>query len=149
MNSQPWAFIVIQNAGLLKCISEEAKDLLHREHQPWHSDIERSRTPVEDPKFDIFYGAKTLIAICAKRGGFQPLGDCYLAAQNIMLAAHAFGLATCPIGLARDILQTETYRNELKVPADYEIVLPIVVGYTTDIASKATRNQARILTWKK
>lgn len=149
LNSQPWAFIVIQNSGLLKCISSEAKVLLQREKQPWHENIERSRTPVEDPNFDIFYGATTLITICAQKDGFQPLGDCYLAAQNLMLAAQAFGLATCPIGLAREILQTEPYRKELKVPDNFDVVLPIVVGHTTDIAAKTPRSHAHILSWKK
>lgn len=149
LNLQPWAFIVIQNPGLLRCISTEAKELLKREKQDWHADIVRFKTPVSDPNFDIFYGASTLITICAEKEGFQPLGDCYLAAENLMLAAQAFGLATCPIGLARDILQTDAYQKELQVPSGYEVVLPIAVGYTNGIAAKTPRNQARLLSWKK
>jgi nitroreductase len=38
--------------------------------------------------------------ICAKSADPGAVEDCCLAAQNFMLAALDFGLATCPIGFA-------------------------------------------------
>jgi hypothetical protein len=58
-----------------------------------------------EPEFNIFYNAGTWIVICAKPAGQHPVWDCCLAAQNLILAAHAAGIATCPIGLAWPVLQ--------------------------------------------
>ena len=145
MNNQPWAFIVIQNPRLLNQISREAKQEIFRSPEWGRS---RSHVPVDDPEFNIFYGATTLIVICAKtEAGFFPFGDCYLAAQNLMLSAHQLGLATCPIGLARDVLRERTWRSELSIPADYEPVLPIIVGYGAGTTPPTPRAPAKFISW--
>ncbi|MGZ6465558.1 MAG: nitroreductase family protein, partial [Bdellovibrionota bacterium] len=74
--------------------------------------------------------------------------DCYLAGQNLMLAAQAMGLATCPIGFARDILQTRSFREELKMPNDYWPVLPIIVGYAKGITEPSKREPSKVLVWR-
>lgn len=148
LNTQPWSFLIIQNKGLLRCISNEAKESLNQDRE-WHSTLERANVRVDNPKFDIFYGASTVIVICARRDGFEPIGDCYLAAQNLMLAAMAFDLATCPIGLARDILNSEAYKKELAIPASCTPILPIAIGYTNRIQAKTSRRPPPILGWKK
>ena len=50
--------------------------------------------------FCVFYDASTLIVICAKPMGPFVSADCWLAAENLMLAASALGLGTCCIGSA-------------------------------------------------
>src|SRR5512134_7694 len=74
MNSQPWAFVVIQDEKLLKRYSDEAKtailgtvDEKSRENQY----IEF----MKDPAFNIFYDATTAIVICDKPDGHDPSGD--------------------------------------------------------------------------
>ena len=131
MNLQPWAFAVIQNPEWLKYISDhsEAKNLMG------------------DSEFDIFYGTTTLIVIYGKKDGFSPVGDCNLAAENLMLAACGMGLGTCPIGFARDFLQTKEMLEELEIPSDYQVVLPIVVGYPAEHPQAVKRNPPRIFNW--
>lgn len=145
MNKQPWAFSIIQDVELLRELSGKAKELLR---STWKDHSEHAKESFEDPNFDIFYGATTLITICAEREGFQPTGDCYLAAENLMLGALAFGLATCPIGFARDILQTEDFRKRLSIAKKFIPVLPIIVGYSRDTISKSPRKPPQILSWK-
>lgn len=142
-NLQPWSFVVIQDRQRLKEISERAKQAL-RHDSHWKDTL-----PFADPDFDIFYGAGTLIVICAGAGGFAPLGDCYLAGENLMLAAVALGLATCPIGLARDVLQTRELCAALHIPAHEQPVLPIVVGYAAGATPTTERAQPRIHAWLK
>jgi len=140
-NLQPWSFVVIQDKTLLKAISEQAKNMLMRDSH-WNREL-----PLADPEFDIFYGAGTLIVVCAKEEGFSPVGDCYMAGQNLMLAAHGLGLATCPIGLARDVLRSPEMQERLGVPAGEEPVLPIIVGYPAAATPRVARAAPRINAW--
>lgn len=140
-NEQPWSFAIIQNTELLTSLSAEIKSALM--HDPeW-----REHLPLTDPDFDIFYGAGTVIVICARTKGFGPVGDCYLAAQNLMLAACEMGLATCPIGLARDRLKTAGWRKQLRIPEDIEPVLPLAIGYPAATMSPTSRRPPVIHAW--
>ena len=127
-NSQPWAFGVIQDSVLLKQYSDRAKKYLLSiidQQQP----LAKYREMLTNDKFNIFYNANTLLVIYAKPEGLHPQGDCCLAAQNLMLAAHAQGLGTCWIGFARTLLDLPELKKELGVPAEYTVEAPIIVGY--------------------
>jgi nitroreductase len=149
MNSQPWSFVVIQKPELLKKISDQAKALIQKSAQ-WHPSAghcEHGFAPLADPKFNIFYDAQMLVVICAEKTGFGPTGDCYLAGENLMLAACSMGLATCPIGFARDILQTEEWKRVLGIPTESVPVLPIIIGYPVEMVAPTERRAPRILKW--
>ena len=127
MNSQPWAFVVIQNPAVLKRISDDANE-----------------------STDIFYGTTTLIVICGnEEAGFSSEGDCNLAAQNLMLAAQEMHLATCPIGMARDVLREQKWKDELSIPAGYTAVLPIIVGYADGSMPETERAAPKIFSWNR
>lgn len=146
MNRQPWAFVVIQDPKVLKKICQQAKDLLMKSAL-WKEHSEHAKEPFLGASFDIFYDATTLVTICAEKAGFQPVGDCYLAAENLMLAATAMGLGTCPIGFVRDVLQLDEFRTELAIPESYDPVLPIIVGYPANLTAGTSRNPPRIFKW--
>lgn len=140
-NLQPWSFVIIQDRRRLREISDDAKRSLR--HDPhW-----KAALPLADTGFDIFHGAGTLIVICARQDGYASLGDCYLAGENLMLAACALGLATCPIGLARDTLRQDPVRATLHIPAGEQPVLPIVVGHPAGSTPATERAPPRIHTW--
>ena len=147
MNRQPWAFVIVQRPTTLKRISDAAKIKIMNAPLELHN-TERRHTPFVDPTFDIFYGAPTLIVICAKEEhGMSALGDCYLAAQNLMLEAYEMGLATCPIGLAQDVLCEDTWKDELLIPQGYAPVLPIIVGYPGSEMPTTQRAVPKIFSW--
>ncbi len=145
MNKQPWAFVVIQDSRFLAQLNLQAKEFL-RQSRTWRLASEHSRGLI-DPNFDVFYGASTLIVIYAEKHSFEPIGDCYLAGENLMLAATGLGLGTCPIGFARDALRSEAIHAELGLGDSYVPVLPIIVGYTTDDMPPTPRSPPRILNW--
>lgn len=147
MNGQPWAFVIVQNENLLKKISRAAQEYLIRQ-TPGTVASEHARLPFMQEGFDIFYGARTLVVICTeKKEGFQPIGDCYLAAQNLMLASVALGLGSCPIGFARDVLNLPEFTTELSIPENYQAVLPIVLGYPEGFTERAPRKPPLVLRW--
>lgn len=147
VNEQPWAFVVVQDSALLKRISDRAKKLSLVHLKPG-TPLWEHRAMLEDPSFNVFYDAGTLIAICAAPGAWPSNEDCCLAGQNLMLAAHGLGLATCPIGFAREALNEPDAKRELGVPADHSVVLPIIVGYPREEPQPTPRRPARILCWK-
>ncbi|HJW34850.1 MAG TPA: nitroreductase [Holophagaceae bacterium] len=145
MNRQPWAFLVIQDPAQLKVISDRAKAyaLAHLDAHAPHG----FRETLSSPDTNLFYDAGTLILICATAsGGFAP-GDCCLAAQNLMLAAHTLGLGTCPIGLALGWFNLPEAKRELGIPAGYTPVLPLIVGRPREHPPKPERHPPEVLRW--
>jgi nitroreductase len=103
---------------------------------------------LDDPSFNIFYNSSTLIVICAQPAGQHPDWDCCLAAQNLMLVAHDMGLGTCPIGLAWPLFELADAKKALNVPAEYQAVLPIIVGYPRTKPALVHRKPPDIRSWK-
>lgn len=143
-NSQPWAFAVIQDAGLLRTYSERAKSHVLRTR----AKEEHVRELLATPEFDVFYRATTLVIICAPRDQSSAAEECALAAQNLMLAAHARDLGTCPIGLARSFFNLPEVKLELGIQEKWAPVFPIVVGIPRIDTAPMPRDDPRILCWK-
>ena len=75
-----------------------------------------------------FYGAPAAVIIC--------LDDCFSARQMVdvgtavgylVLAAQAFGLATCPIGLIADY--ADEIKDLLNIPENKRVVIGVALGY--------------------
>ena len=153
MHREPWGFAVVQDKAVLRRYSDRAKALVRRASDAvgWGSSRQlhgEHPSMLEDPAFNIFYDAGTLIVICRKDSGPFADADCWLAAQNLMLAAHGIGLATCPIGLAREAINEPEFRRELGIPDDFTAVLPIALGYARGRPEAPPRHEPRILGWK-
>src|SRR5690242_17994477 len=88
----------IRAATSFTTIPEQAKATFISQMQGDGVESDELREMLNDPHFNIFYNANTLLVILAKPAGLNPDEDCFLAAQNFMLAAHAQGVGTCPIG---------------------------------------------------
>ena len=145
MDLEPWTFAVIEGAARLKQFSDRAKK--HFVPQPLPAAIEaRLRAMLSDQNFNIFHDAPTLVVVCATSDDAQAAEDCCLAAQNLMLAAHAAGLGTCPIGFSRPWLRLPETKKELGIDARYVPVFPVVVGHPAEHPSAPGRRKPVIIT---
>ncbi len=148
MHEEPWAFLVIQDRQVLRQLSARAKPLfiewLHRSHQA----VGHALDAFSDPDFNLFHGAGTLIVICAKPSGPFVEADCWLAAENLMLAACAMGLGSCVIGSAVAALNTPVMKEMLHIPTEYNAVAPIIVGVPDGETAATSRKEPLILGWK-
>ena len=75
-----------------------------------------------------FYGAPVAVIICLddsfSKGGLVDIG---ISLGYFVLAAHDFGLGTCPIGLIT--AYGDEIKDELNIPESKEVVVGIALGY--------------------
>ena len=149
MHEEPWSFAVIQDRNLLNRLSDSAKERVRSEAQGSDSHhAKHSLDLVNKPDFHVFYNAGTLIVIYGKFQGPFVVADCWLAAENLMLAACAKGLGTCVIGFAVSALNTPEWKAELKIPAEMTAIAPIIVGVPAGETPPVPRKKPEILIWK-
>jgi nitroreductase len=143
INLQPWRFAVAHQPDTLRRIAQATKDHLLSLMQPG-SPYLRFHGMLEDPACDILHGAPALIVVCATSPAQQAAEDCALAAQTLMLAAHAHSLGTCCIGLARPWLSQPEGKRLLGIPAECVPIVPIIVGYPAVVPPPPGRHAPNI-----
>jgi nitroreductase len=128
LNLQPWCFFVVDDTVALSSYSAAAKELMLGQAD-MRPELGHMRETLASPEYNIFYNAPVLIVICATAQDEMALKDCCLAAQTLMLTAHAKGLGSCWIGLSEVWLNTPAGKSKLGIPTEYRVVAPIIVGY--------------------
>jgi len=140
-NGQPWVFRIVRNPVLIKQISSAIGHYTLR--QVWKngprgviSAIRSMFTFVRTlrhhhPHDHVFYGAPIVIFIAGPRVSEWAALDIGMCAQNILLAATALGLASCPVGFGKFIAHTPYYK-QLQLGADEMVYLSIAIGYAAD-----------------
>jgi nitroreductase len=148
VHAEPWAFAIVQNVDTLRRLSDRAKPLFLEEVQRAHLDRGGHALDVfASPEFNIFYDASTLIVICGKPVGPFVVADCWLAAENLMLAACAMGLGTCVIGSAVPALNTRDVKADVGIPGELSAIAPIIVGVPRGVTPPTTRQPPHVLSW--
>ena len=85
-----------------------------------------------------------LILICGAEKGPWIVEDCALAAENLMLAAHAHGLGSCWIGFAQGFLNMPAGKALLGLSAACVPVAPIIVGRARSTPAPVPRKEPTI-----
>ena len=148
MHEEPWSFAVIQDKMILDRLSESAKKLAHNAAQGSDTDQSKHTLHVVDkPDFHVFYNAGTLIVVYSKLPGSFVVADCWLAAENLLLAAYAQGLGTCVIGFAVSALNTPEWKAKLKIPAEMTAIAPMIVGVPAGLTPPVSRKPPEIISW--
>jgi len=143
MNEQPWTFTVVRDAALLDRISQEAKRHLLATASAGPQ-AEHLQTVLGDTSFQIFYRAPVLVLISGAAAGPWISEDCALAAENLMLAAHAAGLGSCWIGFAQSYLNSPAGKELLGIPAAWAPVAPIILGHPKSMPPPIPRKDAQV-----
>lgn len=152
-NLQPWEFVVVMNEEKdrlshklskaykekrLSCGPGTVKPLPQAIRQRGMQTLESMKAYVDRIGGSIdnfvnegscnFYGAPVAIIIC--------LDDCFSSRQMVdvgtavgylVLAAHASGLAACPIGLIADY--ADEIKELLNIPENKKVIIGIALGY--------------------
>ena len=144
-NGQPWKFIVVNNKGWIKKLSDESKkNLLTSIKKNPDSPMKKYESALGNKDFNVFYNAPCLVYIgCSKEIRSADV-DSALAACYFMLSAAAKNLGTCWVALG-SVIQDPGICREIGMPEDYQIIAPIIVGYPRSVPEKPMRNEPQIL----
>ncbi|HDX9589809.1 TPA: nitroreductase family protein [Bacillus pseudomycoides] len=168
-NSQTWEFVVIMNRDKIKDIEEMTWNALHtRAEEAAKKGEEKAGkllTRSFGPYATAFSDAPVLIICLAtpyqskfREKIFDPIefvpesvweeegikSSC-LASQNLMLAAHAKGLGTCPMTGPVLLAQNEL-RNYLQIETDKQINMVIALGHPKEQPKKLARKAVAEIT---
>ncbi|MFD7525123.1 nitroreductase family protein [Paenibacillus chitinolyticus] len=163
-NSQTWKFIAVMNGDLIKTIEDVTWEELHKRA----ADAEERGLSREGrllvksfgPYATAFSGAPVLIICLAtpyeskfRERIFDPIAlvensvwdeegikSSCLAAQNLMLAAHARGLATCPM-TGPVLLAQHRLRELLPIPEEAQVNMVIALGHPQERPGKLARKE--------
>ncbi|SDF15031.1 nitroreductase family protein [Sporomusa acidovorans] len=125
-NQQLWHFTVIQNQQLLADLNVRAKAGAAQ------IDNEHIQQLAKNEKFNIFYGASTVILVSGKVDGMAIEADCAAATQNILLAAESIGLGACWINLILFAFAGEAgkqFSQQLGLPPRYKPFYSVALGH--------------------
>lgn len=125
-NDQSWFFAVVQNANLIKEISDGAKEAMTHVPVPWISELGRNE------KYNIFYDAPTAVVVAAKKDAVSPLADACAAIENMLIAAESLGLGSCWIGFVKFYFTRPERLKKFGIPDGYEVHYGIALGHKPD-----------------
>jgi len=114
-NIQPWEFIVIRNRDVKRGLSEAALEQTFIEEAPVVIVV-----CANQPRSSRGYGSRGASLYC--------LQDTAAATQNMLLAAHAMGLATCWVGAFNE----DEAARVLNTPHGVRPVAIIPVGHAAE-----------------
>ncbi|MDR0470312.1 MAG: nitroreductase family protein [Nitrososphaerota archaeon] len=160
-NSQPWRFIVLEDAKVKRNLAEQMADA-------WAIDATRDNQVVEakmrNERVERFAGAPVLILASLTREGLREFSDevrqdierdlavASLGAgiQNLLLAAHANGLGAC--WYCAPAFCKQLVQKTLKIPQHVEPHAFIILGYPEEYPPAPPRKKVTdycfINTWK-
>jgi nitroreductase len=163
-NSQTWEFVVLTNQDKIRAIENMTWDELHRRAEEAESRglSREARLLVKSfgPYATAFSDAPALIVCLAtpyqskfRERIFDPIGlvqddvwreegikSSCLASMNLMLAAHARGLATCPM-TGPVLLAEHRLREYLGIDDTRQVNMVIALGHPNEVPGKLPRKE--------
>ena len=96
---------------------------------------------------DFFHGGSLLMVIYDLSGEARHVPECWMAAENLMLAACGMGLGTCLIAPAVDALNGAEWKRRLAVPKAALAVAAIVLGTPEGPLPTVNRYPPEVFSW--
>ncbi len=161
-NSQPWRFIILQDANVKRELAEKMATA-------WTADMLKDGSTVDEAnraeRRERFATAPVLILACLTMDGLMKFPDVQrqqterdlaveslgAGIQNLLLTAHNLGLGAC--WYCAPAFCKETVREELKIPTEIEPSALIVLGYPAESPpvppKKAVKDYCYLNVWGK
>jgi coenzyme F420-0:L-glutamate ligase / coenzyme F420-1:gamma-L-glutamate ligase len=155
-NRQPWRFAIVQTDAAKSRLAEAMGARLQ-------ADLEADGVPEEVIAADVgrsnrrLTGAAVLVVVCLTMADMDRYPDerrqanertmavqsTAMAGQNLLLAAHALGLAGC--WMCAPLFSQETVQRVLSLPRDWEPQGLITLGYAAEERMKTRKELAQVV----
>jgi nitroreductase len=122
-NLQPWEFVVVTERRMLQRLAEVADYGKH-----------------------IASAAACILVFCGRSNWY--LEDGAAATENMLLAAHAYGLGACWVDGDKKPY-AETVRREAGAPEGYKLISMIPLGYPAESPQQPKRPLSEVLHWER
>lgn len=174
-NMQPWKFAVIKSPEILEAMEQDAVKIAKRmmfvldytrsrfrnifikpiskffirlQHNELHpvpfgllNEIAAGRAPV-------FHHAPTIILMLEdQRGVSSPPMDIGICGQNMVLAAHSMGAATCWIGLIKLLMYDPKWKKLFDVKYPYSLNVCIALGWPKVASDGQVPREVQLVEW--
>ena len=135
MNAQQWEVRIVDNTEWLQGMSDLQLSMM---------DASMVGQMKADPSFRNAFRNGTALFVVAVKPSPMTFIDAGLMGENIMLAAHSFGLGTCCLGSSARFLNTPEaadYLKALQFSEGYEVQYIIAAGYPDEQPQAKPRNK--------
>ncbi|HEY4715748.1 MAG TPA: nitroreductase family protein [bacterium] len=173
-NVQTWKFIVVQDQKIIKNMEDIIVKLFKRimkftdytksgsKRKEWFAKVLMRVMPnsfhpvpfwgiktIANGKMGIWHGAPTVILILADmRAPGHPPVDIGIAGQNMVLAAHSFGLGTCWVSFCTTPLNMDRkWKKRMGIKYPYKLVTSIALGYPRGIPDGYIPRETHAADW--
>lgn len=119
MGAQDASIVAVQNSELLQ-------------------ELRTLNAQIRGVENDPYYGAPTIVLVFVSQSNPNGIQDGSCVLENMMLAAHALGLASCWINREIEMFETETGKallRKMNLPENWKGVGAIALGYRDAEAS--------------
>lgn len=175
-NMQPWKFVVVKSPEIIAEMEKDAikmtkifmffldyqrggwlrriltlpmakfyTRILHNELHPVPFGL---MSQIAQGKAPVFHNAPTLVLMIEdKRGVSSPPTDIGICGQNMVLAAHSMGAASCWIGLIKLCMYLPKWKKKFGIKYPYRLNDCIAFGWPKPIADGQVPREVQMVQW--
>jgi len=158
-NSQPWRFVVVEEAGAKRALAEAMAEV-------WLKDLKADGVPeeealriVEEESIKRFTEAPVLLVVCLtmkvmdrypderrmRAERLMAVQSVAAAIQNLLLAAYGEGLGACWV--CAPLFCQEEVKKALRLPEDWEPQAVVTLGYPGEQPEPPARKSLEEVVW--
>ena len=172
-NGQTWKFIVVRDLKMIEEMTEDILGMMRRikkfadyiepgaGSKRWRANmLMRIRPNMFHPipfgamkfmgegKLGVWHGAPTVILLLADvRTPGDPSIDIGITGQNMVLAAHSYGLGTCWVSFATPLAMMPKWKKKLGLRYPYKLLTSIALGYPRGVPDGYVNRETQAIDW--
>ncbi|WP_283610720.1 nitroreductase family protein [Faecalispora anaeroviscerum] len=131
---QTWKFTAVQNPQVLAHINTALREALRNVSAgpDTHPYVVRLKAKAEREDSEFLFHAPTYVIVSNDRENVNALADSAVALENMMLAAHSFGIGSCWLNHLPGLTHHPVIRSlmaELDIPDHHDIYGTLALGW--------------------
>lgn len=142
-NKQSWKLTVLQNRKDILWLNDKAKESM-RKFGTKASTLRLGN----NEKYDLFFGAPTLIIVSYEKNGYTEKTDIAASIQNMLLASNSVDIGSCWNGYIYHLFNFEDVidvKNRFNIGGNYNPYYVVALGYSNQKISNAPKRRENLV----